>query len=102
MGHDRPSPLQMPTSASSEDTDVLLPPSPLDASSLPGSPSASTFLRTAETLEGLAAQLGEINDVDSEFRCCCGGTSGCSTSQDRERLEGKLKLSGGKLVTVRG
>ncbi|KAK8869623.1 hypothetical protein IAR55_000190 [Kwoniella newhampshirensis] len=68
------------------------------------SPSASTFLRTAATLDGLAKQLGGINDDapagEAEVtRCCCGASvmgssGGCAMIRERERLEDKLKLSG--------
>ncbi|WVQ78526.1 hypothetical protein IAT38_000612 [Cryptococcus sp. DSM 104549] len=69
----------------------------------PDSPSASTFLRTAETLEGLAQQLGHIKDeseVYGEARCCCGallgagGTAQCRMARRVEGMEDKLKLSG--------
>jgi hypothetical protein len=70
---------------------ISLPPSPI----APESPSASAFLRTAATLEGLARQLEDLKDVEVmensvEVRCTCG-----AFSTGRERLEDKLKLSGG-------
>ncbi|OCF45405.1 hypothetical protein I317_00650 [Kwoniella heveanensis CBS 569] len=73
----------------------------------PESPSASAFfLRTAETLDGLAKQLGDIKDdaegqEASSLRCCCGGggeggivSGGCRMIRERDRMEDKLKLSG--------
>lgn len=70
------------------------------------SPSASAFLRTAATLEGLSRQLGDLKDdastTDDEPRCCCGATgssNGCAMWRERDRMEDKLKLSGGKLPT---
>lgn len=56
------------------------------------SPTASTFLRTAETLDGLAQQLDEIraSSEESVGRCTCG-----AMLEEREGLEDKLKLSGG-------
>ncbi|WVR05396.1 hypothetical protein IAU60_002410 [Kwoniella sp. DSM 27419] len=73
--------------------------SPGPATFPPESPSASTFLRTAATLDGLAKQLGDIQDdtdtgAEGEVRCCCGEVNGCRIMRDRERLEDKLKLSG--------
>ena len=74
----------------------------------PDSPSASTFLRTAATLDGLARQLGDLSqghsqepsvEDDSVGRCCCGATSGsraCSTVIERDKMEERMKLSGGK------
>ncbi|KAL7424217.1 hypothetical protein Q5752_001803 [Cryptotrichosporon argae] len=79
------------------DTDRSLSPLP------PHSPSNSTFLRTAETLEGLARQLDHIkddrlaesaSDLAAGARCCCGAVVGCRTQLERERIEAKLKLSG--------
>lgn len=78
------------------------------ASPEPDSPSASTFLRTAATLDGLARQLGDISqghsqepsvEDDSAGRCCCGASSGsraCSTVIERDKMEERMKLSGGK------
>lgn len=74
------------------------------------SPSASTFLRTAATLDGLARQLGDLShsresslDEEEAGRCCCGATSSngsgtgprCSTIAERDRMEERMKLSGG-------
>lgn len=68
------------------------------------SPSASTFLRTAETLEGLAQQLSNLsNDAEEASApggavvCCCGAVDGrgCKAAQGRERMAEKLVLSGG-------
>ncbi|WWD16113.1 hypothetical protein CI109_100538 [Kwoniella shandongensis] len=80
----------------------LDPPSPID---LTYSPSASTFLRTAATLDGLAKQLDQIKDEgegegEIAMTCCCGATlgtgsrGGCAMIRDKERMEDKLKLSG--------
>lgn len=70
------------------------------ASPLLNSPSQSAFLRTAETLEGLARQLGDLKDAEEsaegEWRCCCGSVSGCRTAEAQERNEHKMKLSGGE------
>lgn len=75
----------------------------LDMSPLP-SPSASTFLRTAATLEGLSRQLGDLKDDTGgdgdEGRCCCGATGGCATWAQRDRMEDKLKLSGGECTAT--
>ncbi|ODN98365.1 hypothetical protein L198_03609 [Cryptococcus wingfieldii CBS 7118] len=70
------------------------------------SPSASTLLRTADTLEGLAKQLENLKD-DSDasggdgevLRCCCGAAVGdegseCRMMKDKQRTEDKLKMSG--------
>ncbi|WVQ71865.1 hypothetical protein IAR50_001407 [Cryptococcus sp. DSM 104548] len=70
------------------------------------SPSASTLLRTADTLESLAKQLENIKD-DTEssggdgevLLCCCGavvgdGSSECKMLRERQRTEDKLKMSG--------
>jgi hypothetical protein len=74
----------------------------------PDSPSASTFLRTAATLDGLARQLGDLSqghsqepsiEDDTVGRCCCGASSGsraCSTIIERDKMEERMKLSGGK------
>lgn len=70
----------------------------------PDSPSASAFLRTAATLDGLARQLGDLNDVgpDEELRCCCGALveepreSPCPMVKDRDRMDDRMKLSGGE------
>jgi hypothetical protein len=74
----------------------------------PDSPSASTFLRTAATLDGLARQLGDLSqghsqepsvEDDSVGRCCCGASSGsraCSAIIERDKMEERMKLSGGK------
>lgn len=70
----------------------------------PDSPSASTFLRTAATLDGLARQLGDINDEEPEeaLRCCCGALVGegmggtCAMMKERDRMEDRMKLSGGE------
>jgi len=59
------------------------------------SPTASTFLRTAETLDGLAKQLEILKDVSDgggEVRCPCG-----AKVKEREKMEDKLKLSGGRI-----
>lgn len=70
----------------------------LDMSPIP-SPSASAFLRTAVTLEGLSRQLGDLKDDSNgdneELKCCCGSLGGCSTWIQRDKMEEKLKLSGG-------
>jgi hypothetical protein len=73
----------------------------------PDSPSASAFLRTAATLDGLARQLGDLSqhsresslDEDTGGRCCCGAASGsraCSTVVERDKMEERMKLSGGE------
>ncbi|WWC60949.1 uncharacterized protein I303_103526 [Kwoniella dejecticola CBS 10117] len=96
-----------PTSQTGEDEDQTLSPGGGEGrTSIPESPSASLFLRTAETLDGLSKQLGHIKD-DSEDSlnngvtvCCCGTTLGngngilCRTLREREKVEDKLKLSG--------
>lgn len=76
----------------------------------PDSPSASTFLRTAATLDGLARQLGDLNhsressyDDDSNGKCCCGslagsGSRGCKTMIERDRIEERMKLGGGEYI----
>lgn len=67
------------------------------------SPSASTFLRTAQTLEGLAKQLENLKDEvgnDTEVICCCGAVideTQCEMGKERRSIEDKLKLSGGML-----
>jgi len=73
----------------------------------PDSPSASTFLRTAATLDGLARQLGDLSqghsqessvEDESVGRCCCGASSGsraCSAIIERDKMEERMKLSGG-------
>lgn len=71
------------------------------STSAPPSPSASTFLRTAATLEGLSRQLEGLKDEvagaeNEEARCCCGASSGCPTWRERDRMEDKLKLSAGE------
>jgi len=74
-------------SSPADRTEGILSFAPLD------SPSTSTFLRTAETLEGLAKQLENLKDAGEEIsdrRCTCGSMLG-----EREVLEAKLKLSGG-------
>ncbi|OXG26587.1 hypothetical protein C361_01348 [Cryptococcus neoformans Tu259-1] len=64
------------------------------------SPSASTFLRTAQTLEGLAKQLENLEDGvknDTEVICCCGGVvdgAQCEIGKERRSIKDKLKLSG--------
>lgn len=70
------------------------------------SPSASTFLRTAATLEGLAQQLSTLsNDTDDNVAglgCCCGATEAggtCSMAAERERIAEKLLLSGGTCLS---
>lgn len=73
----------------------------------PDSPSASTFLRTAATLDGLARQLGDLNhereasfDDEAAGKCCCGasaGGRGCKTMIERDRMEERMKLGGGEL-----
>ena len=70
-----------------DDDDCQTPFPPLD------SPSASMFLRTAETLDGLANQLENLKDggdPSREIRCTCG-----AMVEERERMEDQLKLSGG-------
>jgi len=75
----------------------------------PDSPSASTFLRTAATLDGLARQLGdlsqsgghaqELSEDEATTRCCCGASSGsraCSAIIERDKMEERMKLSGGE------
>lgn len=74
------------------------------------SPSASTFLRTSATLDGLARQLGDLNhsressyDDESNGKCCCGslagsGSRGCRTMIERDRLEERMKLGGGESI----
>ncbi|ORY28284.1 hypothetical protein BCR39DRAFT_206519 [Naematelia encephala] len=82
------------------------------STSIPDSPSTSTFLRTAETLDGLTRQLEYVNDDSRQGgrdtnvnerkedienglgRCCCGSSGGCSTWIARDATEAKLKLSG--------
>ncbi|WVW82888.1 hypothetical protein I302_104901 [Kwoniella bestiolae CBS 10118] len=88
-----------PTSTTSESDHQTL--SPYTSNAIPESPSASLFLRTAETLDGLSKQLTNIKDdhnEDVEITCCCGanlnGGNTCKTLRERERLEEKLKLSG--------
>ena len=74
------------------------------------SPGASTFLRTAATLEGLSRQLGDLKDEEGEGEvvCCCGstGASGsgnlCGMWKEREKMEDKLKLSGGECGHIFG
>lgn len=80
------------------------------ASPGPDSPSASTFLRTAATLDGLARQLGDLSqsqghsqepsvEDESAGRCCCGASSGsraCSMVIERDKMEERMKLSGGE------
>lgn len=78
------------------------------ASPEPDSPSASTFLRTAATLDGLARQLGDLSATHSREssledeqlgKCCCGATTGiraCSTIIERDKMEERMKLSGGE------
>lgn len=69
------------------------------------SPSASTFLRTAQTLEGLAKQLGNLEDEvknDTEVICCCGvvvDEAQCEIGKERRSIKDKLKLSGGMFVS---
>lgn len=69
------------------------------------SPSASTFLRTAQTLEGLAKQLENLEDGvknDTEVICCCGGVvdgAQCEIGKERRSIKDKLKLSGGMFVS---
>ncbi|WVO14072.1 hypothetical protein L204_101699 [Cryptococcus depauperatus] len=66
------------------------------------SPSASTFLRAAETLEELSRKLENIKDeteIDAAIRCCCGmiigeGEFSCEMGKERQKMEEKLKLSG--------
>lgn len=72
----------------------------------PDSPSASAFLRTDATLDGLARQLGDLDhereasyDDESSGRCCCGslaGSKGCRTMIERDRMEERMKLGGGE------
>jgi hypothetical protein len=82
------------------------------ASPEPDSPSASTFLRTAATLDGLARQLGDLSqsqhsqepsvEDESSGRCCCGASSGsraCTTVIERDKMEERMKLSGGEFDT---
>jgi hypothetical protein len=78
------------------------PDSPEGASDIDQSPSASTFLRTAATLEGLAQQLSNLsNDAEDDtagMGCCCGAIEEgrvCSMAKGRERIAEKLLLSGG-------
>jgi hypothetical protein len=66
------------------------------------SPAASTFLRTAATLEGLAQQLSTLSNGtydEAKVSCCCGAVEqgrACPMARDRERAAEKLLLSGGK------
>ncbi|WVQ98916.1 hypothetical protein IAU59_006047 [Kwoniella sp. CBS 9459] len=89
-----------PLSTTSNNNNDELSPNALRGSSYnPDSPSASAFLRTAETLDGLAKQLGRIQDDTGDgqdadtMRCCC-GQGGCRTMRERDQMEDKLKLSG--------
>ncbi|KAE8540994.1 hypothetical protein D1P53_002347 [Cryptococcus gattii VGV] len=74
--------------------------SPSSSTYQPDSPSASTFLRTAQTLEDLAKQLENLKDEvedDTEVRCCCDvliGEAQCEMGKERRSVEDKLKLSG--------
>jgi len=57
------------------------------------SPLASTFLRTAQTLEGLSRQMESLKDGGEkigEQRCTCG-----AMMFEREKMENRLKLAGG-------
>ncbi|WVQ69886.1 uncharacterized protein L199_008109 [Kwoniella botswanensis] len=99
--HETSSP-SSPTSSTSSQTDQQTL-SPYHSAAIPESPSASLFLRTAETLDGLSKQLTNIkddNDTEVEIVCCCGSSlsnnSGniCKSLREREKLEDKLKLSG--------
>ncbi|WVF72006.1 hypothetical protein IAT40_006817 [Kwoniella sp. CBS 6097] len=88
-----------PASNNNNNVNGDLSPGPL-SSYPPESPSASAFLRTAATLDGLAKQLGDIQDdadgtQEPDLRCCCGEVNlGCKMMRERERMEDKLKLSG--------
>lgn len=84
-------PVSAPAASSESSEGVSSRPSyaPLD------SPSSSTFLRTAETLDGLARQMDTLKDAGEENgdrRCTCG-----AMLEERDRMEDKLKLSGGLL-----
>ena len=74
------------------------------ATPCPPSPSAGTFLRTSATLQGLARQLEDLNNednVEGDTRCCCGASvigGSCPMIAERDRLEDKLKISGGERV----
>jgi hypothetical protein len=78
------------------------------SSPTPYSPSASVaMLRTAETLEGLAQQLTALDhsrllesDPDLTARCCCGAVTDCPTLAARDRVDSKLKLSGGEIQSA--
>lgn len=80
--------------------------SPSSSTYQPDSPSASTFLRTAQTLEDLAKQLENLKDEvedDTEVRCCCSvliGEAQCEMGKERRSVEDKLKLSGGMFISV--
>lgn len=84
-------------SSSRSPSPEIPPPSPVP-SDLGQSPSASTFLRTAATLEGLAQQLsglgieGGDEAGESDEECCEGG---CGAFKAKERMAEKLILSGG-------
>jgi hypothetical protein len=60
------------------------------------SPTASTFLRTAATLDGLARHLEDLQYSEGgsrereDVRCTCG-----AMAVERNHMEDKLKLSGG-------
>jgi hypothetical protein len=102
MSDDLTSPATLSATSPTNST-LGLPPSPR-----PDSPSASAFLRTAATLDGLARQLGDLNDVgsDEELRCCCGALveelreGPCPMVRDRDRMEDRMKLSGGELIRM--
>nr|XP_019013690.1 uncharacterized protein I206_01761 [Kwoniella pini CBS 10737]OCF52471.1 hypothetical protein I206_01761 [Kwoniella pini CBS 10737] len=98
-----PSPTESTISQTDEIKDRNLLPEREGTSSIPQSPSASLFLRTAETLDGLSKQLEHLKDdsVDNSndlIICCCGSTFSngrtCKTLRERENIEDKLKLSG--------
>ncbi|WRT67309.1 uncharacterized protein IL334_004278 [Kwoniella shivajii] len=108
-GHTSQSSSSSNSSSSSDNNNQALSPNSHTASKSnythPDSPSASLLLRTAETLDGLAKQLGHIKDDSEgmsgeggEVRCCCGNSPStgntCKTLRERERMEDKLKLSG--------
>lgn len=93
------------TSLETEDETLSQPPHSPAAPDYGPSPSASAFLKTAETLEGLANQLSILSDVEHSEgepaapECCCtieASRGRCKVAEDKEKMATKLALSGGK------
>ena len=74
-----------------------------NASNAPPSPSAIAFLQAAVALDGLSQELGSLtygdeDDEAEDVQCCCGRSSSareCSMSRAKEKVDQRLRLSGG-------